>query len=299
MKLSLRPSAPSPRNSATPSSDTFLGSWLVTEYVFNADDSFAGLVHQRRKLHRLENDNIRVTQFCQPDERLADHAMANFAGEWVFYLRVDGKNRHYLGDDVIGMGIQYVDGVMTGCGRWPRFGPQFVSYGFLDGANRQITGGLFHHNGAFVANIIGTAVLEEDGAEWPSINLISAETTRSPLSDIIGHTTYTVWINMLNTLTDDSRIAPLAAGMLRYASQVADVREMQLRPIDIEAENLLLNANVADQDTLLEEVQALYNEWQPLLSEKHMLGSAFWHATRNMHQKHGTRHRKIPSRTGR
>ena len=100
--------------------DAFLGAWRVTETVFNLDDSFAGSVRQRRELLRLENGNLRVIQNCDVSPQLVGHPMGAFQGEWVFDLSVTGKNRHYLGADVVGMGIQYVDGIMTGRGHWPR-----------------------------------------------------------------------------------------------------------------------------------------------------------------------------------
>lgn len=229
MKSPPRPSAPSLRTSATPLPN-FMGSWLVTEYVYNEDGSFAGVVHQRRTLHRLENGRIRVTQVCEPEAALRGHAMAAFAGEWVFELAVDGKRRHYLGKDVVGMGIQYVDGIMTGKGRWPRFGPEFVSFGFLTAADQQITGGLFHHNGCFVANIIGTAT--QDSVSWPEIEMLSAEINMKKQADslatIVGEPTYKVWVQMLSELVPEGRthrLALLVAGMLQYAAQVAEVDE--------------------------------------------------------------------------
>ena len=36
-------------------SDKFLGAWLVSEYVYNPDGSFAGIVRQRRELLQMDN----------------------------------------------------------------------------------------------------------------------------------------------------------------------------------------------------------------------------------------------------
>jgi hypothetical protein len=85
-------------------SDRFTGDWLVSEYVYNADGSFAGVIQQRRKLQRRDDGTIRVVQQCTPGAELANHAMAAFAGEWVFTMSREGRARRYHGPDVIGMG---------------------------------------------------------------------------------------------------------------------------------------------------------------------------------------------------
>ncbi len=207
-------------------SDSFLGTWRVTETVFDPDDSYAGFVRQRRELFRRANGNLRVVQNCEVSAELHTHPMGAFQGEWIFDLRVAGKNRHYLGTDVVGMGIQYVDGIMTGRGHWPRFGHSFVSFGFLDGADRQITGGVFHDDGNVVAKIIGIA----SQTDWPEIVQISADIEMKRKADslatIVGEPTYQVWVKMLSELVPDGRthrLAPLVAGMLQYAAQVAVV----------------------------------------------------------------------------
>lgn len=207
--------------------DNYLGAWRVTETVFNPDDTYAGYVHQRRELLRLENGNLRVIQDCEVSAELQTHPMGNFQGEWVFDLHVDGQSRYYLGEDVVGMGIQYVDGVMTGRGHWPRFGPEFVSFGFLDGAERQITGGVFHNNGTAIAKIIGIAVTETDKDEWPEIITLSDKrlvSRKQSFEPIVGKATYQVWAGLLAELVASgqrSKLAPLIMGMLQYTYQVA------------------------------------------------------------------------------
>lgn len=211
--------------------DNFLGAWRVTETVFNVDESYAGYVHQRRELLRLENGNLRVIQNCDVSAELRTHPMGSFQGEWVFDLRIDGKHRHYLGADVIGMGIQYVDGIMTGRGHWPRFGHSFVSFGFLDGSERQITGGVFHDNGTPVAKIIGIALPETSDRSWPDIVTVTSnqEMSKISLEPIVGTATYSVWLKMLSKLEPEGRthrIAVLVAGMLQYSVEVANVQKL-------------------------------------------------------------------------
>ncbi|MCP5100687.1 MAG: hypothetical protein GY943_34495, partial [Chloroflexi bacterium] len=124
-------------------SDKFLGAWLVSEYVYNPNDRFAGIIQQRRELTQLANGRIRVVQHCTPDAALANHPMNRFAGEWVFELSVNGRYRHYHGPAVIGLGLSWGDGVMTGSGIWPTFGYNFHSFGVLPTPDRQLTGGKF------------------------------------------------------------------------------------------------------------------------------------------------------------
>ena len=55
--------------------DKFLGAWLVSEYVYNPDGSFAGIVRQRRELLGLANGRIRVTAL-PTDTRVTRTSMA-------------------------------------------------------------------------------------------------------------------------------------------------------------------------------------------------------------------------------
>lgn len=153
----------------------FLGAWRVTEYVYNPDGALAGRVHQHRRLHRLENGKIRVTQACRPEASLNKHIMGKFAGEWVFDLTVDGRVRRYEGPDVIGNGVTWGDGVMSGRGIWPRFGHNFTSFSVMPTDGLQITGGKFFSAVEMKANIIGIA--KEQPAsdnhlpnQWPTLN---------------------------------------------------------------------------------------------------------------------------------
>ncbi len=148
---------------------TFLGAWLVTEYVYNSDGSFAGTVRQRRELERLENGRIQVTQHCQPDEALADHAMGEFTGKPVFELSVDGRYRRYHGPAVLGTGRPWGDGAMTGRGFWPEFGHNFRSFAVLPEPHWQLTGGKFFRATEMLANIAGVAVNEKFSQDWPTL----------------------------------------------------------------------------------------------------------------------------------
>ncbi len=160
---------------------SFLGAWLVSEYVYNPDGSFAGINHQRRVLHTLADGRIRVTQTCSPDSALQAHALARFGGAWVFDLSLDGRARRYLGPDVIGMGLTWGEGVLTGRGLWPRLGFNFTSFSMLVNPQRQLTGGVFHTAGAVQANIVGVAVSEDvSGGQYP---VFGAATRPEQLSD--------------------------------------------------------------------------------------------------------------------
>lgn len=149
--------------------DRFLGSWLVTENVFGPDGTLLGKVRQTRRLEELAGGALRVVQDCQPEPELADHAMAAFAGEWVFEMSVEGSDRYYNGPDVIGRGTQWVEGVMTGQGMWPRFGHTFRSFSVMAGPDRQITGGTFSTGSALDASIAGVAVTDDGAGEFPEL----------------------------------------------------------------------------------------------------------------------------------
>lgn len=147
--------------------DTFLGAWLVSEYIYNPDGRFAGIVRQRRELTQLANGRIRVTQHCTPDAALQTQAMGQFSGEWVFELSVDGRFRRYHGPDVIGSGTTWGEGVLTGHGLWPRFRHNFRSFAALPTPQQQLTGGQFFQASEMVANIVGIAVPETAANEYP------------------------------------------------------------------------------------------------------------------------------------
>jgi len=154
----------------------FLGAWLVSEYVYNSDGAFAGIVRQRRELRRRQDGDLDVLQHCVPGLELAGHPMGDFRGDRVFALRVDGRVRRYLGPDVIGAGLVWGEGALTGRGVWPRFGHNFSSFAVLPTPDRQITGGQFFNAGERVANIIGIAAPETadvlyptlEGPSWPA-----------------------------------------------------------------------------------------------------------------------------------
>jgi hypothetical protein len=138
----------------------FTGHWLVSEYVYNPDGTFVGIVRQQRMLEPQGNGRIRVIQQCEPQAELAQHAMGAFKGEWVFDLVVDGRARRYLGPDVLGIGLAWGGEVITGRGVWTRFGHNFQSFSVMVTPALQITGGKFYNASEMVANIIGVAVPE-------------------------------------------------------------------------------------------------------------------------------------------
>ena len=146
----------------------FGGAWLVSEYVYNSDGAFAGIVRQRRELRRRRDGDLDVVQYCVPGPELAGHPMGEFSGERVFLLRTEGRFRRYLGPDVIGSGLGWGAGALTGRGVWPRFGHNFTSFSVIPAPDRQITGGQFFNAGERIANIMGLAVPETDGADYPT-----------------------------------------------------------------------------------------------------------------------------------
>lgn len=150
-------------------SEDFTGSWLVSEYVFNPDGSFAGIIRQRRMLESSPGGRISVTQICEPERSLSDHPMGAFSGRWEFELETEGALRRYLGPDVVGYGTEWNPGAMTGQGVWPRFGHTFESYAVVVAEQRQLTGGFFSLSGRSVADIVGAAV--ESGEDWPELDI--------------------------------------------------------------------------------------------------------------------------------
>jgi hypothetical protein len=150
---------------------SFLGDWLVSEYVYTPAGEYAGVIHQRRKL-QPQGDVIRVIQICEPvkvAEEISERAkevveiMNKRVGEFVFDLKLVGKARHYLGEDVVGGGFSWKDGVLTARGMWTRFGYNFTSFSMLLDPNRQVTGGKFFIANEEIATIVGMAVPENEG----------------------------------------------------------------------------------------------------------------------------------------
>lgn len=158
---------------------SFLGDWLVSEYVYTPAGEYAGVIHQRRKL-QPQGDVIRVIQICEPvkvAEGISEQAksvveiMNKRVGEFVFDLKVVGKARHYLGEDVVGGGFSWRDGVLTARGMWTRFGYNFTSFSMLLNPNRQVTGGKFFVANEEVATIVGVGVPEDEG--YPVLQAVS------------------------------------------------------------------------------------------------------------------------------
>lgn len=150
---------------------SFIGDWLVSEYLYTPAGEYVGVIHQRRQLIP-KDDVIRVIQNCEPVKvttELSEHAkdtleiMNKRVGEFVFDLKLVGKARHYLGEDVIGGGFSWRDGVLTARGLWTRFGYNFTSFSILLNPKRQVTGGKFFIANQEVATIVGVAVPENEG----------------------------------------------------------------------------------------------------------------------------------------
>jgi hypothetical protein len=150
---------------------SFLGDWLVSEYVYTPAGEYAGVIHQRRKL-QPQGDVIRVIQICEPVKAVDGistkaqevvEIMNKRVGEFVFDLKLVGKARHYLGEDVVGGGFSWRDGVLTARGLWTRFGYNFTSFSMLLNPRRQVTGGKFFVANEEIATIVGVAVPENEG----------------------------------------------------------------------------------------------------------------------------------------
>jgi hypothetical protein len=150
---------------------SFIGSWLVSEYLYTPTGEFAGIIRQRRLL-QPQGDVIRVIQHCDPvlvADNVSEQAQATInimnerVGEFVFDLKLVGKARHYLGEDVIGGGFSWKDGVLTAKGMWTRFRYNFTSFSILLNSHRQVTGGKFFIANQEVATLVGVAVPEDEG----------------------------------------------------------------------------------------------------------------------------------------
>jgi len=150
---------------------SFVGDWLVSEYLYTPAGEFAGIIRQRRQL-QPQGDVIRVIQYCESVKvanGVSEQAQATInimnkrVGEFVFDLKLIGKARHYLGEDVIGGGFSWRNGVLTAKGLWTRFGYNFTSFSILLNPKRQVTGGKFFIANEEIATIVGLAVPEEEG----------------------------------------------------------------------------------------------------------------------------------------
>ncbi len=150
---------------------SFVGDWLVSEYLYTPSGEFAGIIRQRRILEP-QGDVIRLIQHCEPvlvagnvsqQAQTTINIMNKRVGEFIFDLKVEGKARHYLGEDVIGGGFSWQDGVLTAKGLWPRFGYNFTSFSMLLNPNRQVTGGKFFTANEEIATIVGVATPENEG----------------------------------------------------------------------------------------------------------------------------------------
>jgi hypothetical protein len=150
-------------------SDNFTGRWLVSEYVYNPDGTFAGIIHQHRHLEPQEDGRLRVIQQMETPGELDKHPMGRFAGRWTFDLVKQGMTRQYHGPDVVGSGTPYGESAMIGQGVWPRFGHNFISFALMPIPERQVTGGKFFNASQMIANIIGIAYPErvDETDNWP------------------------------------------------------------------------------------------------------------------------------------
>ncbi len=159
---------------------SFIGDWLVSEYLYTPAGEYVGVIYQRRQL-QPQGDVIRVVQICEPVQIVAGGSpqaqevvsiMNRRVGEFVFDLRPVGRSRHYLGQDVIGGGFLWCEGVLTARGMWPRFGCNFTSFSILLNPRRQVTGGKFFLANQQIATLLGVAGPVSEG--FPVIEPISS-----------------------------------------------------------------------------------------------------------------------------
>ena len=149
----------------------FDGKWLVSEYVYSPSGRFQGVVKQERWVEPLENGRLRISQKCNPAPSLEGHAMARFRGHHVFECEPDGQARRYLGPSVLGTGLTWGEGAMTGRGIWPDFGHNFTSFAVVGQPGVQLTGGAFFDGPEMVANIAGIACPQTDEeTTWPEFS---------------------------------------------------------------------------------------------------------------------------------
>ena len=150
---------------------SFEGTWLVSEYVYSPSGEFSGVVRQTRQVKTVATDRVRVTQHCTPGPGLENSPMAAFCGEHVFDLVPDGHARRYLGPAVIGSGLTWGEGAMTGRGLWPHFGHNFSSFAVMSQPDLQLTGGKFLTGTEMVANIVGIAEPQTSAEPvWPEFS---------------------------------------------------------------------------------------------------------------------------------
>ena len=178
----------------------FDGKWLVSEYVYSPSGRFNGVVKQERLVEPLENGRLRVSQKCEPDERLSDSPMEKFRGHHVFECEPDGHARRYLGPSVLGTGLTWGEGAMTGRGIWPDFGHNFTSFAVVGEPGVQLTGGAFFNGREMIANIAGIAHPQTDeNTPWPelsgpenpaelSLNWTGKVREVSPMGEVVSET---------------------------------------------------------------------------------------------------------------
>jgi hypothetical protein len=154
-------------HSAAEQATQFVGAWRATDYVYRPDDSFAGTMTQIRVLQKNDQGMTRVTQRTKPDDMLAQHPLANFAGEWAFELSIEGRARRYFGPDTIGTGLTWGDGVITGRGFWAKLGYSYdttsilINPGNKLAPQRQITHTQYRRGGELIATVLGVAEQDE------------------------------------------------------------------------------------------------------------------------------------------
>lgn len=157
-------------------SDLALPAWLVTEYVYNPDGTFVGLIRQRHQMQVLSDGNIRVTITCEPE--FTGHALARLKGDWTFDLGREYGKLIYHGPDIIGTGRSWGERTLTTVGEWGRVGYVTAAYSVVIEPDRQIVGSrfdattalrplTFDSNRETAAKTVGIASPEIVPDDWP------------------------------------------------------------------------------------------------------------------------------------
>jgi hypothetical protein len=151
----------------TTRSDGVVTSWLFSEYVYDPDGNFVGILQQRRRLEAQANGATRIYQSCVPRLKSDAHPLRALEGEWIYDITREGRIRRHVGPDVVGTGLKWGPDALTLRGVWPRFGHNFTQFSIHIAPNRQVTGGKVFNAGECIANLIGIGVPEVIGTESP------------------------------------------------------------------------------------------------------------------------------------
>lgn len=140
--------------------DYFVGTWLISEYVYAPDGTFIGTLRRRQRYEPQSEAHTRVFLSYDPHMKANDHLIACLAGDWTFEMNADGRLRRYYGPDVIGTAQNWGADLSTSKGLWRQVGLTFTSYTVLLAPNRLLMGAKFYRLGELVAVTVGVGTPE-------------------------------------------------------------------------------------------------------------------------------------------